>query len=193
MAYFWEDKIADVTYTNAELDTVKILWKDEGDVYREHYLKVDEEDEQFQALLEVTSYEDIEGRTKAANDIVRQEFKDAFDRYAERTNMYSNIGNDGTDGDPFMDYYQFFHFFNDYDVDDAEHKERLFGLKLYIFDQEYVKDSETSERSKEAKTTVRKALKPIQALAAAELFRNEDAEIHKDEEGNIIGVFVPFT
>jgi hypothetical protein len=193
MAYFWEDKIADVTYTNAELDTVKILWKDEDDVYREHYLKVDEEDEQFQALLEVTSYEDIEGRTKAANDIVRQEFKDAFDRYAERTNMYSNIGNDGTDGDPFMDYYQFFHFFNDYDVDDAEHKERLFGLKLYIFDQEYVKDSETSERSKEAKTTVRKALKPIQALAAAELFRNEDAEIHKDEEGNIIGVFVPFT
>jgi len=193
MAYFWEDKIADVTYTNAELDTVKILWKDEDDVYREHYLKVDEEDEQFQALLEVTSYEDIEGRTKAANDIVRQEFKDAFDRYAERTNMYSNIGNDGTDGDPFMDYYQFFHFFNDYDVDDAEHKERLFGLKLYIFDQEYVKDSETSERSKEAKTTVRKALKPIQALAAAELFRNEDAEIHKDEEGNITGVFVPFT
>lgn len=193
MAYFWTDKIADVTYTNAELDTVKILWKDEDDIYREHYLKVDEEDEQFQALLEVTSYEDIEGRTKAANDIVRQEFKDAFDRYAERTNMYSNIGNVGTDGDPFMDYYQFFHFFNDYDVDDAEHKERLFGLKLYIFDQEYVKDSGTSERSKEAKTTVRKALKPIQALAAAELFRNEDAEIHKDDEGNITGVFVPFT
>lgn len=191
MAYFWTDKIADVTYTNPELDTVKILWKDDMNVYREHYLKVDEEDEQFQALLEVTSYEDIEGRTKAANDIVRQEFKDAFDRYAERLGI--DISSVGTDGDPFRDYYQFFRFFNDYDIDDAEHKERLFGLKLYIFDQEYVKDGGTSERSKEAKTTVRKALKPIQALAASELFRNENAEIHKDDEGNITGVFVPFT
>ena len=72
MAYFWTDKIADVTYTNPELDTVKILWKDDMNVYREHYLKVDEEDEQFMALLGETSYEDIELRTKAANDIVRQ-------------------------------------------------------------------------------------------------------------------------
>jgi hypothetical protein len=64
MAYFWENKITDVVYTNANLDTVKILWKDDMNIYREHYLKVDEEDEQFQALLEVTSYEDIEGRTR---------------------------------------------------------------------------------------------------------------------------------
>ena len=42
MAYFWEGKIADVVYTNPELDTVKILWKDEADDYHEHYLEVNE-------------------------------------------------------------------------------------------------------------------------------------------------------
>jgi len=186
MAYFWEDKIADVTYTNPELDTVKILWKDEGDVYREHYLKVDEEDEQFQALLEVTSYEDIEGRTKAANDIVRQEFKDAFDSYAERSGLYSG-------SDPVERNAEVFRFFSNFDFESAEDKERLFSLKLSIFEKPEVKDSDTSERSKSAKTAIRKASNPIEILALYQVFRNENAEVHKDENGNITGVFVPFT
>ena len=66
MAYFWEGKIADVVYANPELDTVKILWKDEGDDYHEHYLEVNEEDDQFKALLEKVGYDDIDERTKAA-------------------------------------------------------------------------------------------------------------------------------
>jgi len=189
MAYFWTDKIADVTYTNSELDTVKILWKDDMNIYREHYLKVDEEDEQFQALLEVTSYEDIEGRTKVANDIVRQEFKDAFDLYAERTNMYSNIGN----VDPVERNAEVFRFFSNFDFESAEDKERLFSLKLSIFEKDEVKDSDTSERSKNAKTAIRKASSPIEILSLYQVFRNENTEIHKDDEGNITGVFVPFT
>jgi hypothetical protein len=186
MAYFWTDKIADVTYTNPELDTVKILWKDEDDVYREHYLKVDEEDEQFQALLEATSYEDIEGRTKAANDIVRQEFKDAFDRYAERSGVYAG-------SDPVERNAEIFRFFSNFDFESAEDKERLFSLKLSIFEKDEVKDSDTSERSKNAKTAIRKASSPIEILSLYQVFRNENTEIHKDDEGNITGVFVPFT
>jgi hypothetical protein len=186
MAYFWTDKIADVTYTNPELDTVKILWKDDMNIYREHYLKVDEEDEQFQALLEVTSYEDIEGRTKDANDIVRQEFKDAFDRYAERSGLY-------TGSDPVERNAEIFSFFSNFDFESAEDKERLFSLKLSIFEKPEVKDSDTSERSKNAKTAIRKASSPIEILALYQVFRNENTEIHKDDEGNITGVFVPFT
>ncbi len=87
MAYFWEGKIADVVYANPELDTVKILWKDEGDAYHEHYLEVNEEDDQFKALLEKVGYDDIDDRTRAANEIVRQEFKTAFADYAERMGM----------------------------------------------------------------------------------------------------------
>ncbi len=186
MAYFWTDKIADVTYTNPELDTVKILWKDDMNIYREHYLKVDEEDEQFQALLEVTSYEDIEGRTKAANDIIRQEFKDAFDRYAELSGLY-------TGSDPVERNAEIFRFFSNFDFENAEDKERLFSLKLSIFEKDEVKDSGTSERSKSAKTAIRKASSPIEILALYQLFINDNAEIHKDDDGNITGVFVPFT
>jgi len=186
MAYFWTDKIADVTYTNSELDTVKILWKDDMNIYREHYLKVDEEDEQFMALLGDTSYEDIELRTKAANDIVRQEFKDAFDRYAERSGVY--VGSD-----PIENNSEIFRFFSNFDFESAEDKERLFSLKLSIFEKDEVKDSGTSERSKSAKTAIRKASSPIEILALYQVFRNENTEIHKDDEGNITGVFVPFT
>lgn len=186
MAYFWTDKIADVTYTNPELDTVKILWKDDMNIYREHYLKVDEEDEQFQSLLEVTSYDDIEGRTKVANDIVRQEFKDAFDRYAERTGIY-------TGSDPVENNSELFRFLSNFDPENVEDKEKLFSLKLSIFEKDEVKDSGTSERSKNAKTAIRKASSPIEILALYQVFRNENTEIHKDDEGNITGVFVPFT
>lgn len=208
MAFFWEDKIGDVVYSNPELDTVKILWRDDEGVYREHYLAVDEEDEQFQALLKVTTYEEIEGRTKAFNETIRQEFKDAFKDYAERqgwvlnppdpsTNQPGPAPEQGSEDlskyDPFNNYGEFFRFFIDYDINDAEDKERLFSLKLNIFEKDEVKNSDASERSKNAKTTVRKALRPIQALAAAELFNNENAEIRKDEDGNITGVFVPFS
>ena len=204
MAFFWEDKIGDVVYSNPELDTVKILWRDDKGVYREHYLAVDEEDEQFQALLKVTTYEEIEGRTKAFNETIRQEFKDAFIDYAERQGWYMTPPEPGPQDltvapppeekfDPFNHYGEFFRFFIDYDINDPEDKERLFSLKLNIFEKDEVKNSDTSERSKNAKTTVRKALKPIQAIAALELFNNENAEIRKDDEGNITGVFVPFT
>ena len=110
MAYIWEDKVGDVVYANPELDTVKILWKDENDVYREYHLAVDEDDEQFQALLEKFPYDVIDERTKAANEVVRQEFKTAFANYAERMGVsLEQPGNNiGTDGDPFKFYQQFF-------------------------------------------------------------------------------------
>ena len=179
MSFIWEDKIADVIYTNPELDTVKILWKDEDDVYREHYLKVDEEDEQFQALLGVTSYEDIELRTKAANDIVRQEFKDAFTRYAERVGMSVDTGEN-------------FKFFVSFDPESPEDKERLFSLKLNVFEQVEVKNADTSDNSKKSKTAIRKSIDPIQILSLLQSFRNEKSEIKTDDEGKVVGVYVSF-
>ena len=205
MAYFWEDKIADVTYANPELDTVKILWKDDDDIYREHYLKVDEEDDQFRALLDMTSYDDIEGRTKAQNDIIRQEFKAAFDDYAKRTDAYTtvqlveNINQVieqrivDPNSDPVERNAAIFRFLFNFDPEDAENKESLFSLKLSAFEKDEVKDSEVTDRTKSAKTGMRKSIHPLQVLAFYNVFVNENAEIHKDDDGNITGVFVPFT
>ena len=52
--YAFSGKIVEAYYTNPELDTVCILYSD-GDVNREYYVVVDEEDHQFQACLLYTS------------------------------------------------------------------------------------------------------------------------------------------
>ena len=187
MAYFWEGKIADVVYANPELDTVKILWKDEDDDYHEHYLEVNEEDDQFKALLEKVGYDDIDERTKAANEIVRQEFKTAFTDYAERMGM--NVDHIKNPEYKDIDYFKFF---INFDPESPENKERLFSLKLNIFEQDDVKNSDVSERTKSAKTAIRKSSDPIEALTYYQIFRNDKSEIKKDDEGNVIGVYVSF-
>ena len=185
MAYFWEGKIADVVYANPELDTVKILWKDEGDDYHEHYLEVDEKDDQYNALLEKVGYDDIDERTKAANEIVRQEFKTAFTNYAERMGMTIDY-----EKNPEYKDIDYFKFFINFDPENPENKERLFSLKLNIFEQDDVKNSDVSERTKSAKTAIRKSSDPIEALTYYQIFKNNKSEIKRDEDGKVIGVYV---
>ena len=54
MSYLWTDKITDYYYSNPELDTVAVLWTDPDDgLVREHYILVDEEDEQWRDFVKV--------------------------------------------------------------------------------------------------------------------------------------------
>ena len=48
MSYLWSDKITDYYYSNPELDTVAVLWTSpDDDIVREHYITVDEADDQW--------------------------------------------------------------------------------------------------------------------------------------------------
>jgi len=87
------------------------------------------------------------------------------------------------------DYFKFFVSFN---PESPENKERLFSLKLNIFEQVEVKNSDVSDKTKIAKTAIRKSNDPIEALASYQIFRNDKSEIKKDDEGNVIGVYVSF-
>ena len=69
MAYFWTDKIFDVRYSNQEMNAVAILWGDDENSLREHYLAVDMEDEQFRDLLKEVTWDQIEASTQAANEV----------------------------------------------------------------------------------------------------------------------------
>ncbi|ANS04796.1 hypothetical protein [uncultured Mediterranean phage] len=82
-------RIVEAYYTNPELDTVGILWSD-GEKNREYYVVVDEDDEQFQALLKEWSYESLDECTRARNESVRQNFRDAFHRYATEQGLYGH-------------------------------------------------------------------------------------------------------
>ena len=80
-------KIINAYYSNPEHNTVCILWSD-GKVAREHYLPVEEGDDQFKALLKEWSYESLDQSTAAKIDNEKQIFRNAFENYARDNNLY---------------------------------------------------------------------------------------------------------
>ena len=58
MSYLWSGKITDYYYSNPESNTVAVLWTDpEDELTREHYIKVDETDEQWKDFIKEVPYE----------------------------------------------------------------------------------------------------------------------------------------
>ena len=164
MAHF-SGKIINAYYTNQNHDTVCVMWSD-GQVAREHYVVVDENDGQFKELLEEWSYDSLDKATKQFTDNVSQEFKDAFERYAVRNNLYG-YGEDGSKPEKMkedeavvtgsLDQLIF-----NFNANDNEQKEQLFKLKLKLFEEDVVKCS----KKRTAKTDLRKAETPVEAIAA---------------------------
>ena len=149
-------RIVEAYYTNAEQDSVSILWTD-GEKNRDYHLKVDEEDDQFKALLAEFSYESIDQCTLAKNELGRQWWRDAFNDYAEHTGLTSKAPEERQ-----SDLSIIF----DFDPENSEHKEGLFKLKLRMFEQDIVKNS----KSKAAKAAIRKASTPIEAIVSYKKF-----------------------
>jgi hypothetical protein len=149
-------RIAEAYYTNAEQDTVAIMWSD-GEKNREYHVVVDEEDDQFKALLAEYSYESLDESTLAKNEINRQWWRDAFNAYAQTQNFSSGVPEERQ-----ADLSLIF----DFDPEISEQKEGLFKLKLQMFEQDIVKNS----KSKVAKAAIRKASTPIEAIIAYNKF-----------------------
>jgi hypothetical protein len=149
-------RIVEAYYTNAEQDSVSILWTD-GEKNRDYHLKVDEEDDQFKALLDEFSYESIDECTLRKNELGRQWWRDAFNDYAQTMELSFE-----TPEERQADLSLIF----DFDPEIPEQKEALFKLKLQMFEQDIVKNS----KSKVQKTTIRKASTPIEAIVAYNKF-----------------------
>ena len=149
-------RIVEAYYTNAEQDSVSIMWSD-GEKNREYHLKVDEEDDQFKALLAEFSYESIDECTLRKNELGRQWWRDAFNDYAEQVGFGYGVPEERQ-----ADLSLIF----DFDPEDTAHKEGLFKLKLQMFEQDIVKNS----KSKVAKAAIRKASTPIEAVVAYKKF-----------------------
>ena len=158
--YAFSGKIVEAYYSNPELDTVAVLWSD-GERNREYYINVDENDHQFQALLKEWSYDSLDECTSNRNENVRQEFRDAFHRYATQNNMYGHGDLDSPEvSQGSLD------ILFEFDEEDNTHKEILFKLKLKMFEEDAVKNS----KAKKGKTDIRKAKTPIEAIVAYNKF-----------------------
>jgi len=198
MSYVWENKITDYYYTNPELDTVDVLWTDEEDVTREHYIKIDETDEQWRDFITEVPYEYINARTEARHDDHRELFKLAFRNYAARpdVNLLPAPGEDEppivVDSDKVPLHRTIFDFMTRFDNTDAELKEELFKLKLKIFEEETVKNSKSADKFKNAKTFIRKAENPIDVLLGYMVFTaGAELEIAETEKFEVLGVHLP--
>ena len=161
-------KIINAYYSNPEHNTVCILWSD-GKVAREHYLPVDEGDDQFKALLKEWFYESLDQSTAAKIDNEKQIFRNAFENYARDNNLY---GYDQDGNEPEQKDKEEIILLNiedlifNFDAKDNQNKEELFKLKLKFFDRDEVKSS----KAKKKKAALRKAISPLEAIAIYQSF-----------------------
>ena len=153
-------RIVEAYYSNPELDSVAIMWSD-GDKNREYYVNVDEEDDQFNALLKEWSYESLDECTRGRNEATRQEFRDAFHRYATEQGLYTHGNPDGPRLDRQEEKQTSLDIIFDFDSENYQHKEELFKLKLKMFEQDVVKNSV----AKTKKTALRKAETPLEVVS----------------------------
>ena len=188
MSYLWSDKVTDYYYSNPELDTVAVMWTDPEDkLTREHYIKVDESDEQWRDFVAEVSYEKINKRTMVRHEQFREEFREAFRNYAQREDVNFN---DANPTNKFED--TIIDFLSGFDNTNAEHKETLFKLKLKVFEQEYVKNAKSSDQFKNAKTFIRKADNPLDVLLGYMVFTSEaELKMAPTEKFEVLGVYVP--
>ena len=197
MAYHWEDKIVDYYWSNPELDTVAILWQDPTDEKnREHYIKVDEKDQQWLDFVKIVPYEKINERTEVRHESFREEFREAFRGWMERPeNNMSEKEIQYVDRPvdvvrPAVE--NVFETFFGYDPEDAAQKEDLFKFKLKIFEQEIVKNSKSADKFKNAKTFIRKAENPLDVLLGYLVFTSEaELKLAPKEKFVVEGVYVP--
>jgi hypothetical protein len=200
MSYLWTDKITDYYYSNPELDTVAVLWTDpEDNLVREHYIMVDEEDEQWRDFNKEVSYEDIDKRTQVRHEQFREEFREAFRNYAQREDVSfgdadetqsTNIDNNIVNIEDII--INLINEFDDFDVTNADQKEQLFKLKLKIFEQDIVKSSDSNDKFKNAKTFIRKVENPIDALLGYMVFTNgAELKLSDSEKFEVEGVYIP--
>jgi len=188
MAYLWSDKIVDYYYSNPELDTVAVLWKDpDDDLTREHYIKVDESDEQWRDFVAEVPYDKIDQRTMVRNEEFREQFREAFRLWTDRPE------NNMSDETQYTPVNEIIHdFILNYDSKDTTQKEELFKIKLIIFDQEIVKNSKLDDKFKNAKTFIRKAENPMDVLLGYMVFTNgAELKMAAKEKFKVEGIYIP--
>ena len=161
--YPFVGKIVEAYYTNVDLTEIDIIHNydiPDDDAHKNggkegttvFSVSVDETDERFLALLQEFSYESLDECTRNRNEATRDQFRRAFQDYAQR----NKVEVEGESLDLIFDY----------DPENEVHKNILSRLKLKMFEQEIVQKS----KKRKAKTGIREAETLEQALKAYSQF-----------------------
>ena len=145
MAIF-SGKIIEAYYTNSNNDTIEVIYK-EGEKAISHYMVVDWDHPDFKDLIKEYSVADIEKATVARIRKTNEQIKSI---------VAKNVKNKIKEADLGMD--NMLNFILNYN-----HKtdmEKLFALKIKIFDQDRVKDINNDTLKKK----IRMATNPIETI-----------------------------
>ena len=145
MAIF-SGKVIEAYYTNSDSDTIEVIYK-EGEKAISHYMVVDWDHPDFKDLIKEYSVADIEKATVARIRKTNEQIKSI---------VAKNVKNKIKEADLGMD--NMLNFILNYN-----HKtdmEKLFALKIKIFDQDRVKDINNDTLKKK----IRMATNPIETI-----------------------------
>ena len=132
-------QIVEAYYTDPELKHVSIIYNYKVPEDGVHNIMIEENDDpRLLALLEEFSWDSIDECTRNRHEKHRQEFRDAFHRYATENNMYGHGPDSGGDADESQGSLNLIF---EFDPENTEHKEELFKMKLRMFENEVVKSS----------------------------------------------------
>ena len=157
-------RIIEAYYTNPELDTVCVTYREDEQLTPDgepraydYYMEVDETDARFQALLKEVSYETIQETTEERAKVYRKDFRNIVKEYIKENGLTSSLSDDRLVEKAQK---KLFDSIIDFDEQDVTHKERLFRLKLRIFESEVAENANRNQKVK-----IRKASSPLEVLA----------------------------
>jgi hypothetical protein len=143
-------KIIEAYFANSENDTVEVIY-DDGEKAVNHYLKVDFSDDDFKDLISEYDTDKIAEATIQRNRKYAQQLSDMVDAGIKvKTDVKAQISVEELVNKLLV-----------FDKEDDEAKEILHTLKLQVFDQQKVKDSD----NKELKARLRSAKTPVDLLS----------------------------
>ena len=165
MAFHWEEGLEYARYIDEDrqnIEVMHIIEDDEsihGRTAKLHVLPVDENDDQFKALLEHYTMDDIMEMTYSYNQNAEKAFEEQVMAIAQKQGVLSTMNIDVV-SDEYVNKFIDVMFVNN-ELDEKELKELLFKTKLRLFELDIVKNN----KNRELKGSLRKA------KSLAEIFR----------------------
>lgn len=157
MAFHWEEGIEYARYIDEDRQNIEVMHiiEDDENVHgrsaKLHVLPADDNDEQFKALLEHFTYDDIMEMTYSYNQNAERAFEEQVIAIAQKSGVLSTLDVDVVSYeyvDKFIDIV-----FLQKGIEDKELKELIFKTKLRLFETDLVKNN----NNKELKSSLRKS------------------------------------
>ena len=148
-----KDNLISAYFIDNERKNIECLLKSDVDKVYTQIIPFDVKNDMYKMLMEIVSLDDIHEVTYEKKKEERKIFEKKVKEIAQKEGLIKQII-ENVDPD-------FFKLLFDFLLSDKqEHIDRLFNFKIYIFEQDIVKNS----KNESVKTAIRKAKTPLEAM-----------------------------